>query len=716
MAPRLASLAASLTILALLMLPIAGIVQVSATEEKIVEVTIPTRAVKAELAKGLIVYPRLSAPAFVEAGGTFKLVISQPATVEKVVIDDGYGHSYECSVEAISDTLYTVRVPSDAVKGVYDLIVFLSDKVVGEPHAVYVGKSSDYNEMLIVHISDRHFGVVNANGRAAANYDLAVAVIALGLPANTIVIDTGDVADTANGYEYMQSLDVDLLLNKPLIGVPGNHDHVAGSKLYTVYRGPFNYTLSIFNLYRIVGIDSGSEGYISDDQAEWARRILESSQEPVTILLFHHPHFTHLYGEEPTVFKASTADELYEILVSNKPDSTYTYIYSSWLANNESLKTLIEGIMANKAKLILVLSGHIHMDSYALVERPDGSKIQYIVTTSTGGSVRTYRNDYHGFRIIKVTADGGLEIYGDGKPWELHASFSTENTTVAYVTGKNAVAMLFTLGNSNVAKLMEKTVLAVHVPEEFEGKTVKALLKGLDRVELRCTPLGCVAYGIADTPPKVGYTYKLVLYTTEDLEPPSITVKRVTPKSPTIGRQVSITFTVSDDSWGVAKVLVTLQYDGKKVELLPSKTGDVYRVVLQKLNTTKAVVTITAIDASGKESSKTITIEYQAPQPVGEQPAQQPTEQPKEEITQSQPAENMTETKPAESAEEQPSQLVEQPVEEQPAETPPTATTPTTPTTQPSPEASGPSTMVIVLVAVAVAVGAAIFLLAVRRS
>ncbi|HID40791.1 MAG TPA: hypothetical protein EYP33_01400, partial [Pyrodictium sp.] len=187
--------------------------------EKVVEVTIPAIEQKAEYKPGLIIMPKISRPYFVEPGRSFTLIVSKPLGIQKIIIDNGYGESYECVYNKLSDTVFAVKIPDSAEQGLYDLIIYTSEGIYGEPNSIYVGDASSFEKLNIVHVTDRHFGVINPNGRKASNYDLAVNFVVLGLPDNTIIVDSGDLADTARDSEYMESLLVDSLLNKPVVGV-----------------------------------------------------------------------------------------------------------------------------------------------------------------------------------------------------------------------------------------------------------------------------------------------------------------------------------------------------------------------------------------------------------------------------------------------------------------------------------------------------------------
>lgn len=566
---------------------------------------------------GLFVEPRFAAPAFVEPGKHFTLRLSKQAQISEAFIDDGYGHRFKLELTGLPDGSYRASVPAEASPGVYDLFLRIEGVgLVGEPHAVVVGGPEMYQELFIVHVTDRHFGVVNSNGRAASNYDLAAVMLALSLPNNTIIIDTGDVADTAKREEYLDSLWTDYLLDKPLIGIPGNHDHVGGFVNYNLYRGPWNYTLSIFGLYRVVGIDTGGDGYINVDQARWAASVLQGSGEPVKIVLFHHPHFTHLFGDVKYNFTLTSWEQLYKVLTSKKPGSKYMYVYSSWLQNRKAFETLVKGMYEAKYKRMLVLSGHVHLNSYAEVHKPDGSTINYVVTVATGGSVRDV--DYHGFRVIMLSSDGGFKAYGEAPVQYRNSSFNLEPVHVAYIKGPAAVTMAFSVtGETRFLDLMNRTVVALPIPREYAGKKLNIYLKGLEGYQLRCTPLGCVVYAYNSSKPVIGSVYQVTLYTREDTGKPTLKFVRMMPRNPRSGSQVLLQFRIGDDAWGISSVKAYIEYEGKRMEVKPSIIGSTMRIVVPPLSgVDKVKVHVEVADASGKKTVWSREITYQKPAPT----------------------------------------------------------------------------------------------------
>ncbi len=539
--------------------------------------------------KYYIVSPRISVPAFVEGGDSFKLVLKKSYTVEKVVISNGV-YEYECPFEG-SGREYVVKVPKEVKRGVYDLIVYTKRYVLAEPRAVVV----DFPKNLIIfHVTDRHFGVVNSNGRSAFSYDLAAILLAQSSIAN-IIIDTGDLADTAKISEYRDSLLVDTLSIKPIVGIPGNHDNV-NIRNYERYRGPTNFVIKTKN-FIILGLNTGANGYITERQGEMAKEILEEAKQPVKIVLFHHPLFAFTYNRL-YMFKVTSAEDLYKILVSKKPGSRWPFIYTSWLDNKEGLMNLLEGLVETKG-LVVTLSGHIHLDSYAQVEKPNG-EIYFITTTTTGGSVRP--GDYRGFKIIEVR-DGTVKVIGKGKPWDRHASFSLERVKAYYVKTRKAVTVALDIEDPEVLKVMRNVTLVVPIP--WYGKL--GVDGNVTKAQLRCTPASCVLVVLASEKPSLGF-YRVTVYKAPDLKPPTVKVSYWNPQK---GKPLTVWLRFYDDAWGVLKVEAELVYGGKTMKLSIAKVSSTRGyLVIPPLDVDKAELVIKVTDASGKVTVKRVTINF----------------------------------------------------------------------------------------------------------
>ncbi len=539
--------------------------------------------------KYYIVSPRISVPAFVGSGESFKLILKRSYPVERVVISNGV-KSYECPFEG-SGKVYTVRIPENAKRGVYDLIVYTKRYVLAEPRAVVVNFPKD---LVIFHVTDRHFGVINSNGRSAFSYNLAAILIAQSSKAN-IIIDTGDLADTAKISEYKESLLVDALSFKPIVGIPGNHDNV-NIRNYKRYRGETNFVIETKN-FIILGLNTGANGYITERQGEMAKEILSEAKQPVKIVLFHHPLFAFTYNKL-YMFKVSSPEQLYEILVSKRPGSRWPFIYSSWLDNEEGLMNLLEGLF-NAKGTVVTLSGHIHLDSYAQVEKPNG-EIYFITTTTTGGSVRP--GDYRGFKIIEIK-DGSVKVLGHGKPWDRHASFSLEGVKAYYVKTKKAVTVALDVEDPEILKVMNNVTLVVPIP--WSGKL--GVDGNVTKSQLRCTPASCTLVVLASEVPKRGF-YRVTVYKAPDLEPPKV---KVSYWKPIKGKPLTVWLRFYDDAWGVMEVSAKLIYNGKSMNLAIARVSSTRGyLVIPPLQVDKAELIIKVTDASGKVTVKKVVINF----------------------------------------------------------------------------------------------------------
>ncbi len=548
--------------------------------------------------------PRWGAPEAVLSGKSFVIELSKSVEIDKAVLTNG-STSIELALEKLGSSSYRATVPSTAVPGLYDLVLYSGGKILCSEHnAVWVLESYP-KKLVLIHITDTHFGVINPTGRSATSYVLASVIIANSMPNLTMVIATGDIADTASVDQYQEARTILGMLTKPLFIAPGNHDHVTGEKNFVDYVGPLRWVRTLGS-YLIVAIDSGYEGYISSEQAQWVYNVLTKSNASFDIVLVHHPLFSYVYGETPHSFKVSDWKQLLEILESKKPGSRYPYIYTSWLENREGLAKLVQAIYESRTGL--VLAGHIHLDSYAEVTKSDGSKVYFVVTTALGGPVRT--GDYHGFRILVVNPDGTVEVYGLGKPWDRHASYSVEGVETHLTESSNAVAVSITISDPRIASMLPHLVLSVPVPSTMANYSIYA--PGAEKVWKRCGPSFCVVYALE---PKVvvNKTYRIAVYTKPDREPPRIEITEA-PSSIEIGEPITISYRVSDDSWGIEKSYVVVEYGGKKLVATPARYGNIYRLTLPPLSQPTTVkMTIYAVDASGKISKKSLTINVVTP-------------------------------------------------------------------------------------------------------
>jgi len=552
---------------------------------------------------GIVKYPNWGLPDVTYPGGEVSIHLWGGVGVKGVVLENG---TLRAKLKLIKsgEGVVEAELPEGVGPGMYDLILNTTEGVCGIHNAVWVpGErfNSPNSALVLMHVTDNHFNVMNPGERPAADYVLSAVLLALSMPNVTAVVNTGDLANTGNVNQYLKAIEVFSLLNKPVLSIPGNHDHVVGIKNYELYVGPRNWSLRL-GRFLFVGMDTGYDGYPTTAEATWAYKVLTGSNATAEILMFHHPLFAYVYGNTPHDFNVSSWQDLEKVLLSKKPGSKYPYLFTSWVQNKEAFETMLKAIYGSRT--VLVLAGHIHLDSYATIERPNHVKTWFIVTTALGGPVRD--QDYHGFRIIKVYGNGTVQVYGEGKPWDRHASYSVEGVEAFLKVSAAASAETLTIVDPKIAAMLPHVVLAVPIPKGFEGK-YKVYAPNADRVWSRCTPAFCATYAeFKDV--KLGKTYRLVAYVKPDEAPPTIIVRNA-PQEVLVGKPVNIAYGVKDDAWGVQGTNAVVIINGEKKTVKPMLYGGSYTISFLAPKTPgKVTVVITATDFSGKVTSKTIVI------------------------------------------------------------------------------------------------------------
>ncbi len=552
---------------------------------------------------GIVRYPNWGLPDVAYPGGNVGIHLWSNVGVKGAVLENG---SFKVRLKLIKsgEGIVEAELPEGVGPGMYDLILNTTEGTCGIHNAVWVPRErfdSPSSALVLMHVTDNHFNVLNPGERPAADYVLSAVLLALSMPNVTAVVNTGDLANTGNVNQYLKAIEVFNLLNKPVFSIPGNHDHVVGIKNYELYVGPTNWSLRL-GRFLLVGMDTGYDGYPTMAEAEWAYKVLTGSNATAEILMFHHPLFGYVYGDTPHDFNVSSWQDLEKVLLSKKPGSKYPYLFTSWLQNKKAFETTLKAIYGSRT--VLVLAGHIHLDSYATIERPNHVKTWFIVTTALGGPVRD--QDYHGFRIIKVYGNGTVQVYGEGKPWDRHASYSVEGVEAYLKVGRAASAETLTITDPKIAAMLPHVVLAVPIPKDFEGK-YRVYAPNADKVWSRCTPAFCAVYAEFKEV-KLGNTYRLVAYVKPDEAPPTIIVRNA-PQEVLVGKPVNIAYGIKDDAWGVQGTNATVIINGEKNIVKPMLYGGSYTISFLAPKTPgKVTVVITATDLSGKVTSKTIVI------------------------------------------------------------------------------------------------------------
>ncbi|MFZ6761891.1 phosphodiesterase [Pseudoroseomonas sp. WGS1072] len=157
--------------------------------------------------------------------------------------------------------------------------------------------------MLIAQISDPHLrppgilyqGLVDSN----AMFDAAVRHLNALDPAPDLVLLSGDLVDEGTAEEYAAARQALSAIRKPLLAIPGNHDHRERFRCcfrdrgYLPSEGPLHFAQGAFGPVRILGLDitvpGEHHGDMTDEACAWlAARLAEEPSRP-TLVMMHQP-------------------------------------------------------------------------------------------------------------------------------------------------------------------------------------------------------------------------------------------------------------------------------------------------------------------------------------------------------------------------------------------------------------------------------------------
>lgn len=183
--------------------------------------------------------------------------------------------------------------------------------------------------MLIAQISDLHVMIPGqlAHGKfdTAGNLSRCVAQIMQTTPLPTVVLATGDLAETGASAEYRRLRELLAPLAMPLFVIPGNHDDRAAlcagfpDHAYLPRAGePVRYAVEDFDV-RLIALDTtipGADGGTLDAaQLDWLDATLSAAPVRPTLVLMHHPPFkTGIHGMDEITLDAVSASRLGAII------------------------------------------------------------------------------------------------------------------------------------------------------------------------------------------------------------------------------------------------------------------------------------------------------------------------------------------------------------------------------------------------------------------
>jgi len=600
----------------------------------------------------------LGKPAVVQPGKSFQVVLQQgvqvgavtSAYIYTVTYDSGLKvRNYTVTVTGGGNTL-TVSIPTNAEPGLYDLVI-RGTSTIKLLRSVWVYKTLP-PKLRIVHFSDQHYGagqpdVITGDMNRLAGYLVA------SLLNPDIVIDTGDIADTASADQYAQAVSYEyaFLYNYPIFAVPGNHDHPPDS--FTKYYGDTYWYRLIGDKLLIVGLFSPEQGYPPMEQLQWASQVLEANKAvPIKVILVHHPVF-YYQGELKTRYDDQNIISPYDPQKNpNSPVSSY------WSVNMDAVKYFLK--MIEDYRVNYVLSGHVHRDLFTkYTSTRTGSTTYFITITTMGMGSAIYDGlDYYTLDLNTGTLDFPVKpptfigFNNDSRklaqnsipvgiyPPTNNLGVSNQVFTPTFYL-QSVDAYIFRVENSLPYLNLENTVVwCLPWTGDFNIKVLSALngasVEVLDKMVLE----GKLYIALHIKLPHTG-KLEFALYKAPDTQPPAIKVKMLNPAKPATGATVNVFVEVSDPGWGVKNFTASYFLAGKEYKLTPElytpntltspATAFVYKLTIPPLeNVGNLTIKMIAFDNAGNRAAGEYTLTYESPTPPPQpqQPTQQPPTQP----------------------------------------------------------------------------------------
>ncbi|QOJ78741.1 metallophosphoesterase [Infirmifilum lucidum] len=590
----------------------------------------------------------LGKPAAVTPGSSFTFTLTggvgQPSAAYMVTVTviDGKLRllNYSLSV-SYSAGKVTVSVPNNVRPGVYDLVLIGQQKLE-IPRSVWVVNVTK-TTLRVVHVSDQHYGagqpdILTGDMNRVAGYLVA------SLLNPDLIIDTGDLGDTANEpqYRWAYSYERAFLYGFPIFAVPGNHDTPPGA--WSKYYGSTTWYRLIADRLLVIGLYSYEQGYPPLDQLQWAESVLKQySGTPFKVIFVHHPVF-YYQGELKTTYDDASVIAPYD--PQKNPNSP---LYSSWSGNMEATRyflRLVEGYNVN-----LVLSGHVHRDLYVKYMSTRTGKTTYFVTTTTLGMGSAI---YDGLAFFEINLENGNITFPVRPPTFKGFAYDPKKLAqnsipIGIYPPKNNLgvsnqvftpsaffmwprAYVLTVENKLGYLDLDNTVVwCLPWSGDFSPKVVEA--SGGARFDvLDALRVGDLLYVAARVKLPPGGKLVVALSSGPDTEPPKIRVKVLIPEKPAPGGQFQAFVEASDGGWGVANFTASLLVDGVRQPLTvslytPGTLVDPIDSMAFKLvgtlpaNAGNAKLVLSATDYAGHST----TLEYTL---LGKAEAQQPVPQP----------------------------------------------------------------------------------------
>jgi 3',5'-cyclic AMP phosphodiesterase CpdA len=449
-------------------------------------------------------------PIYVTPGGSFNITLDAPAAVNSVALAAPGAPLIQLKF-TVSGNVITANVPPDTPPGLYDIVI--NGGEICEPKAVWVGNVTGL--LRILQLTDVHVGVILD---MASLYRLIHGVLYANSAHVDVVFFTGDHVDVGGQpWHHILFVRYASMITKPVFVVLGDHDHLVN---YRKYQGlPSWYR--VVGPYLIIGLDTGFDGYLTDEQVKFYESVLARHPDKVKIVLMHHPPFYLQNSYVVETYRGSQdIDRLSRDPTGRRP---FYLVYTSHLQNRAGFEKFLN--LTFRYRVAVVMSGHVHGGNSTIVI--NGT---YFVTTRTlGGDIRTS----HGFRTYVVYPNGTVKVDPEVLTYR----------KFAVVAWGSKAAQIY------IDSDLVPGTLAVDLPGDYAG--VKALNGTAELVKAEKHPLGKYTR----------YVIKLsgqpIWVVVGQYAPaPKITVEEILPRSPAPGDVVTLTIRAEDPNVGIPFLVI----------------------------------------------------------------------------------------------------------------------------------------------------------------
>jgi 3',5'-cyclic AMP phosphodiesterase CpdA len=387
-----------------------------------------------------------------------------------------------------------------------------------EPKAVWVGNVT--GPLRILQFTDVHVGV---ELDMASLYRLIHGVLYANSAPVDVVFFTGDHADVGGQpWHHILFVRYASMITKPVFVVPGNHEHAGDDSLvnYRKYQG-LPYWYRVVGPYLIIGLNSGFDGYLTDEQVKFYESVLKKYPDKVKIVLVHHPPFYLLNSYVVETYRGpQDIDRLSRDPTGRRP---YYLVYTSYLQNRPAFEKFLDLTIRYTGRLSRVRPRarrqlHRSHKRHLLRNHQDPGRLH---STS------------HGFRTYVVYPNGTVKVDPEVLTYR----------KFAVVTWGSKAAQIY------IDSDLVPGTLAVDLPGDYAG--VKALNGTAELVKAEKHPLGKYTR----------YVIKLsgqpIWVVVGQYAPaPKITVEEILPRSPTPGDVVTLTIRAEDPNVGIPFLVI----------------------------------------------------------------------------------------------------------------------------------------------------------------